>query len=127
MRRPSTPACIVILLAALPACSTAPKNTVYAHGPDDDIRQQIGRNWVVDSGALADCREPVDLRIQLAPDGSGKVTDVEILPGLPATDACRRLGESARRAALIASPLKLPADSKLSSLRLHFSADYAME
>lgn len=117
-------ATISLILGALPAWSEAQEVTAYTKSEVDDIRQQIERNWNVDVSALEACGEPVDLRILLASDGSGEVTGVEILPGMPDTAACKAIAQSARRAVLISSPLKLPTDNKLSSIRLHFQPDF---
>jgi hypothetical protein len=113
-------ATISLISVALPACGTAQKSTVYKQNDQGVLRQQIERNWSIDSNAAEACSEPVELQILLTPDGSGKVTGVEILPGLPAIDACRLVAESARRAVLISSPLKLPLGSNLSSIKMRF-------
>jgi len=118
MRLLSTLASIVLLTGAPPAM--AQETIYYSHGYDDDIRQQIERNWNVDTAAIEACSRPVELRVFLAEDRSGKVTKVDILPGDPESDACKAVAESARRAVLISSPLKLPADNQLSSLKLRF-------
>jgi hypothetical protein len=117
-------AALSLVLGALPVCSSAQDNTVYSQSSEDDIRQQIERNWNVDVNALGACGEPVELRIMLAPDYSGEVTGVEILPGLPDTAPCKAIAQSARRAVLISSPLKLPAGNSLSSIRLRFQPDF---
>jgi hypothetical protein len=117
-------ATISLILGALPAWSGAQEDTVYTKSEGDDLRQQIERNWNVDVSALEACGEPVDLRILLAPDGSGNVTGVEVLPGMPDTAACKALAQTARRAVLISSPLKLPEGNTLSSIRLRFQPDF---
>ena len=120
MRYLSAIAAIILSLGALPACSPAQQSTVLVHSSEDDIRQKIEGNWNVDVSALEACGAPVELLIHLSHDGSGKVTGVEILPGMPATDSCRRVAESARRAVFISSPLPLPADSGLSRIKFRF-------
>lgn len=105
----------------------AQETTVYTHGYDDDIRQQIEQNWTVDTAAAEACTQPVELRVFLAEDRSGKVTKVDILPSDQLSDACKTVAESARRAVLMSSPLKLPADSSFSSLRLRFHPDFTEE
>ncbi len=116
-------ATIGLICGTLPACSVAQETTVFSRNDQDDLLQQIERNWNVDVSALGACGESVELRILLAPDSSGEVTGVEILPGLPDTTACKAIGQSARRAVLISSPLKLPAGNGLSSIRLRFQPD----
>lgn len=110
---------MVCLLAAAPSLAGA--------ADDDQIRDQIERNWNL--GALAACPieklEPFDLRISLAPDGT--VTDIAPHE-FAGTDECGRMAfESARRAVMISSPLKLPAGTKYEVLNLRFDLSDALQ
>ena len=87
-------------------------------GENDPIRDQVEAHWHIPVEAISECPAPFELRVSLAPDG--KVTQVEMPVDETTTDACRASMESARRAVLIASPLKIPGDGHISALRLRF-------
>lgn len=89
-------------------------------GQGDGIRPQIEENWNL--GASDQCpparQKPFEIRVQLAPDGT--VTRLEPVGDLP-QDACSvQARNSASRAIMLASPLKLPPGSTYSSLVLRF-------
>ena len=100
--------------AALSACETASEG--------DGIRPQIEQNWNVAAGA-DECplerRKPIELRVRLDPDG--KVTKIEPAPDM-AQDKCSLMSyDSARRAVMISSPLKLPPGKSFPTIVLRFN------
>ncbi len=77
-------------------------------GVKDFIRAQIERHWEMDVAALGPARLVVTLHLSLASDGSvsrADIVDNPLYTGLP---GYRAAAESVRRAALVASPLRLP-------------------
>ncbi len=122
MRHVFTLPFLVSLLAAPPAIA---QQTYLAHGIDDDIRAQIASNWNVDPSAVEACGQPIELRVNLRPDGT--VIGVEELAGNAENTACHAAVESARRAVLRSSPLRLPPGSNFPSIRLRFNADPTQE
>jgi hypothetical protein len=57
----------------------------------------------------------------------GKVNAVEVLNTQPDNPSFRQAAESARRAVLISSPLKLPPGKSFPSMRLRFYPDKIIE
>ncbi len=77
-------------------------------GIKDFIRAQIEHHWELDVAALGSARLVVTLHLNLTADG--QVTSAEIVenPRYAGLPGYRAAAESARRAALVASPLQLP-------------------
>jgi hypothetical protein len=88
-----------------------------------DIRHQIERNWNL--GALAGSPKLADrviqVRIELQPDGT--VTNVRVLNDEAGNPDFRQAADSARRAIVISSPLRLPPGKTYKSMRLNFHPD----
>jgi hypothetical protein len=127
LKRMSAPVCGAVMAALLLAtgCAqrTADEAPLQSEGPltrddGDPIRDQVEAHWHIPVEAISECPTPFELRVSLAPDG--KVTQVEMPVDETTSDACRASMESARRAVLIASPLKIPGDGHISALRLRF-------
>jgi len=78
------------------------------YGIKDYLRAQIERRWVPPDGALERNDWVVKLRVHIKEDGS--VASLEILddPRLTEDPAFREFAFSARNAALLSSPLRLP-------------------
>jgi len=89
-----------------------------ASGGEDTVRNQVEAHWHIPVEAIDKCPAPFELRVSLAPDG--EVTQVDMPVDADTSDACRTSMESARRAVLFASPLKIPGDRHISALRLRF-------
>lgn len=92
-----------------------------------DIRHQIERNWNLGEFAaspnLAD--RVIQVRIELQPDGT--VTDVKVLNDEAGNPDFRQAAESARRAIMISSPLRLPPGKTYRSMRLNFHPDKVIQ
>lgn len=92
-----------------------------------DIRNQIEANWnlgdLMGSPELKDV--VIELRVSLGPDG--QVNAVEVLDTQLDNPSFRRVAESARRAVIISSPLKLPPGKSFPSMRLRFHPDKMIE
>jgi len=91
-------------------------------GEKDAIRQQIQQNWLVDVGMQGLDQMTVDIVVQMNPDGSVQQATID---GGSNTDNpnWRIMAESARRAVLKSSPLRMPPDKPYeawSRIRLHF-------
>nr|WP_298682386.1 hypothetical protein [uncultured Dongia sp.] len=108
------------LIAGAARASLADDPVYTAISPDEiAFRDQIERNWNINSALIDQCREMIELRVALAPDGT--VTKVDILqPGGPAAE-CRPAAEAARRAVLIASPFKVPSGTYPPSIKFRLS------
>lgn len=93
---------------------------------EDGIRGQIERNWNL--GSLAGSPDLagilIELRITLQPDGT--VTKVEVLNS-GSSPYFRPAAESAKRAVLFSSPLKLPAGKTYDTMRLRFYPDQVVQ
>lgn len=92
------------------------------------IRDQIVRNWNFHAGdeeCPIEQREPVELRLYLATDGT--VTEVEPITDV-SKDACL-LGtyDGARRAVTISSPLKLPPGKSYPIMTIRFNPAEAVQ
>lgn len=75
----------------------------------DFLRAQIERHWELEIGALGDARLVISLRVVLLPDGSVSRAEVVDDPRYSSAPQYRSIAQSLRRAALVASPLRLPA------------------
>lgn len=88
---------------------------------EDGIRPQIENNWNVSAGA-DECpieqRKAAELLVHLDPDGA--VTKVEPVSDLSQDKCSRSAYESARRAVMLSSPLKLPPGKTFSTILLRF-------
>lgn len=93
---------------------------------EDGIRGQIERNWNL--GSLAGSPDLagmlVELRIKLLPDGT--VAGVEIL-NTGSSPYFRQAAESAKRAVMVSSPLKLPPGKTYDTMRLRFYPEQVMQ
>lgn len=92
------------------------------------IRNQIERNWNIAAGdeqCPIEQREPVELRIDLDPDGT--VTKVEPITDVSKDKCLLRTYDGARRAVLISSPLKLPPGKTYPEMTLRFSPAEAVQ
>jgi len=85
---------------------------------EDGIRQQIERNWNVPAGAMDAENLMVELRISLNQDGT--VTNVQVTNDRPGDGFFRSAAESARRAVIMSSPLKLPPGKYWPTILLRF-------
>ncbi len=112
--------------------STGPQTANISEIPmtaseEDGIRAQIEKNWnlgsVLGSPNLAGM--VIELRIEVQPDGT--VTKVTLLNNKSGDSFFRAAAESARRAVMIASPLKLPADKHWPTMRLRFFPDQVVQ
>jgi hypothetical protein len=112
--------------------SSAAKSETFSSVPltaseEGDIRKQIERNWnlgdLAGSASLADM--VVELRAKLLPDGT--VTEVNILNDQAGNPDFPRVADSARRAVMISSPLKLPPGKTYPSVVLRFHPDRIVE
>lgn len=94
---------------------------------ESDIRKQIESNWNL--GDLAGSANltgmVVELRAKLLPDGT--VTEVTILNDQPGNPDFPHVAESARRAVLTSSPLKLPPGKTYPSIVLRFRPDRVVQ
>ena len=89
--------------------SQAPLGEELSASEIDAIRQQIQNEWIVDVGMRGIEDIVVEVRIQLNPDGSVYRVDFTD-PGRVASDHNYQVvAESARRAVMAASPLRVPA------------------
>lgn len=108
------------------AASNAPYNPNLPVSATDKefVASQIRNNWLVDVGAKDLQTFVVELRITILPDGT--VTQARIYNdyGRMSDGAYRSFAESAQRAALKSSPLKLPPgrESQFSDIVLVFPA-----
>lgn len=87
---------------------------------EDGIRDQIARNWNL--GSLAGSPNldgmVVELRVHLLPDGT--ITTAELVNQQPGNPDFRLAANSAIRAVMISSPLKLPPGKAFTSLNIRF-------
>lgn len=106
--------------AQVGATSVPPTTTPLTQAEEQDLRDQIERNWnlggLVGSPDLADV--VIELRVQLEPDG--KVSKIDVLNDQPDAPSFRDAADSARRAVMISSPLKLPPGKSFKTVRLRF-------
>ena len=119
--------------AAAPAAASANRSSNAPHNPllplsmteEDAIRQRVVQNWNVDVGAKGVETFIVTLKVFVTADGSVQRVDVLETQGSP-PDALRAFADGARRAALRASPLPIPASRAAQltngNLELRFSA-----
>lgn len=98
---------------------------VRAEDWQDDIRRQIERNWNIDPEAAQKSDIKIEIRITLEKDGT--VTKVEILNDQPNNVDYRALADSAKRAIILSSPLKLPKGQYWPSLVLRFDPKAVIE
>ena len=93
---------------------------------EDGIRGQIEHNWNL--GSLAGSPDLagmlVELRITLLPDGT--VSRVDIL-NTGTSPYFRQAAESAKRAVMVSSPLKLPPGKTYDTMKLRFYPDQVMQ
>jgi len=111
--------------------STGPKTELASEvaltaSEEDGIRGQIERNWNL--GSLAGSPDLagmlVQLRITLQPDGT--VTKVDVL-NTGSSPFFRQAAESAVRAVMISSPLKLPPGKTYPSIQFRFYPDQVVQ
>ncbi len=115
-----------------PSASTGPQTANISEIPmtaseEDGIRAQIEKNWNLGSAlGSPDLKGIViELRIELQPDGT--VTKVTVLNASLGNPFQRTIAESARRAVMIASPLKLPPGKSWPTMRLRFYPEQAAQ
>jgi hypothetical protein len=107
--------------------SNAPHNPLLplSMTEEDAIRQRVVQNWNVDVGAKGIETFVVTLKVFVTADGSVQRADILETQGSP-PDALRAFADGARRAALRASPLPIPAARAQQltngNLELRFSA-----
>src|SRR5262245_19622252 len=87
-----------------------------------DIKEQIERNWNLGdlAGSPRLAGMIVELRIKLLPDGT--VTQAQVLNSHPSAEF-PQVAESAVRAVMISSPLKLPPEKTFDSMVIRFHPD----
>lgn len=99
----------------------------FSESDEADIRDQIERNWNL--GSLAGSPNlkglVVKLRIGLLPDGT--VTRTELLNGQPDNPDFRKVADSAIRAVMISSPLRLGPGKSYKTMVLMFHPDQTIE
>lgn len=131
------PRLVALFLLSLPA--TSPALAQQADAPlltsqmpltaaeEAEVRKQIESNWnlgdLMGSPELKDV--VIELRVSLGPDGT--VNAVEALDAQPDNPTIRQAVDSARRAVMISSPLKLPPGKNFPSMRLRFFPDKVIE
>ena len=76
----------------------------------DLVRQQIARCWALPAGAKDAHEMTVELRVMLAPDGAVQGATIENQSLMAVDPFYKAMAESALRAVLKCSPLKLPED-----------------
>jgi outer membrane biosynthesis protein TonB len=93
---------------------------------EDGIRGQIERNWNL--GSLAGAADltgmTIELRITLQPDGT--VTRAQVI-NTGSSPLFRQASESAMRAVMISSPLKLPPGKTYTSMVIRFHPDQVVQ
>jgi hypothetical protein len=130
----------VFCCAVLSACaadkavstSSAAKTEMFSSMPltaseQSDIRNQIERNWNLGdlAGSPNVAGMVVELRAKLSPDGT--VTEVTLMNDQPGNPDFPHVAESARRAVMISSPLKLPPGKSYPSMVLRFRPDQVVQ
>lgn len=94
---------------------------------ETNIRHQVEQNWNL--GELAGAPNLVDmvveLRIELLRDGT--ITKVELMNDQPGNPEFRQVAESAIRATMISSPLKLPPGKIYPAMHLRFHPDQMVQ
>lgn len=97
-----------------------PTTARLTRAEEQDLRDQIERNWNL--GSLAGSPDfadvVIELRVHLEPDG--KVTKIDVLNDRPDVPSFEDWANSVRRAVMIASPLKLPPGKSFKTVRLLF-------
>jgi outer membrane biosynthesis protein TonB len=95
----------------------------------DFLRAQIERHWNFDLGRVAAANLVVSLHLSLDPDGSVRAADVVPDPRFDTNPAYHAIADSARRAALVSSPLQLPAGTyeSVRDVTLTFNPHEAMQ
>ena len=128
-------ACLLIAGCSAPredrsASSGAAEKAVRAPltaSEEGGIREQIERNWNL--GSLAGSSHlsgtMVELRAKLLPDGT--VTEVAVMNDEPGNPDFAQVADSARRAVMISSPLKLPPGKTYPIIVLRFYPDRMIE
>lgn len=86
---------------------------------EDGIRAQIETHWNIDPGSAGFGNFIVELRISMNEDGT--VTKVELLNNQPGNPVFVAAAESARRAVLQSSPLKIPTGKYWPTMVLRFN------
>ncbi len=92
-----------------------------------DLRRQVENNWNLgDLAGSPDLKDMViELRVHLLPDGT--ITKIDLLSDRPNNAAFQRAADSARRATMLASPLKLPPGKSWDTIKLVFHPDRVIE
>ena len=92
-----------------------------------DVRRQVENNWNLgDLASSPDLKDMVvELRVHLLPDGT--VTKIDLLNDRPNNPVFQRTADSARRAVMIASPLKLPPGKSWETIKLVFHPGRVIE
>lgn len=75
----------------------------------DFLRAQIERRWEFDVGQLGQSDFVVGLHLRLDPDGAIRTADIVGDPRYQTSPSFKAAADSARRAALVASPFQIPA------------------
>jgi hypothetical protein len=125
--------CFVVVGAALVGCESQrgglPNGAdSEATSTEDGIRPQIERNWNISAGdeeCPIEQQEPVELRLRL--DADGTVTKVEPITDVSKDKCLWRTYDSARRAVMISSPLKLPPGKSYPTMTIRFSPAEAVQ
>lgn len=74
----------------------------------DFLRAQIERRWEFDVAALGKSDIVVSLHLRLDPDGAVRAADIVDDPRYQTSPTFKSVADSARRAALVASPFQIP-------------------
>ena len=147
VRRLVTTACLLVWVA-LPGCESSgakpSQNTQtpatagngkseltseipFTDADEQSIREQVEQNWNL--GSLSGSPElaglVVQLRVELLLDGT--VTKVDIENDQPGNPTFRQVADSAMRAVMQSSPLKLPPGANFGAMHLRFHPDQVIQ
>jgi TonB C terminal len=99
----------------------------FTDADEQSIREQVEQNWNL--GSLSGSSElaglVVQLRVELLPDGT--VTKVDIENDQSGSSTFRQVADSAMRAVMQSSPLKLPPGASFSVMHLRFHPDQIIQ
>ena len=105
--------CWILIGLALGGCASlvqpaGPSNAMMTKAEMNALMIQIVAHWQVPAVALDDTDRIVPIHVQLAQDGAVVLAEVVEVERYNGDVFYHRLADSARRAVLLASPLKVP-------------------
>ena len=102
----------LVILFALASCEQPPKPDATAQSGDDlpsSLRRQVESHWEYNPGLPGIDKSTVTIALEMNPDGSVKSASIiDDLPRMKNDDNYRAFAESALRAVMRSSPLKIP-------------------